>query len=140
MKKYFLDSNIFLRVLTADNKKMLSECVLLIKRIKSGKIKVVTSNFVLAEIVWTLGSAYNFTKTKIASALKIIMNLSGLDIVDKCDTLVALELYGNYSVKFIDALIASNPDIQSGKMIVVSYDKDFDKLKVKRVEPQNINK
>lgn len=138
MKKYFLDSNIFLRLLTADNEKMLLECVQLIEKIKLGQIKVVTSNFVLAEIVWTLGSTYKFDKTKISDAVKVILNLSSLKIDDNCDTVTALEFYTSKPVKYIDALIASNHDIQLKKMIVVSYDKDFDKLGIKRLEPKDV--
>lgn len=135
MKKYFLDSNIFLRILTADDEKMLLECVQLIEKIKLGQIKIMTSNFVLAEIVWTLGSTYKFDKTKISDAIKVIVNMPSLKIDDNCDTIKALELYSSKSVKYIDALIASNSEIQLKKMTVISYDKDFDKLGVKRVEP-----
>lgn len=138
MKKYFIDSNIFLRILTADDEKMLLECVKLIEIIKLGQIRVATSNFVAAEIVWTLGSTYKFDRAKITDAVKVIINMPNLKVDDRCNTVTALELYSSSSVKYIDALIASNPEIQSKKMAIISYDKDFDKLGVKRLEPKDL--
>jgi len=44
-------------------------------------------------------------------------------------------MYSSKNVKFIDAMIASVDQIVSGSWVVVSYDKDFDKLGVKRAEP-----
>lgn len=70
-------------------------------------------------------------------AFKSIINLRGLEICDQYDYLKeAVELWEKYSVKFIDALIASNKEILEKKIIIVSYDKDFDKLTVIRQEPK----
>lgn len=41
-------------------------------------------------------------------------------------------------VKFIDALLASIKEIKEKKWKVVSYDRDFDKLGVVRIEPKEI--
>lgn len=139
MKTYFLDSNIFLRFLIGDNHKMLSECLSLIEDIKGGKINAFTSNVVLSEVVWTLGSFYKFPRSKVINAIKGIVGTPGLKICDGYMILAALEIYENSSVKFIDSLIASIHDVYNRKWIVVSYDKDFDKLGVIRKEPSQIN-
>jgi len=137
--EYFLDSNIFLRYFTDErNSKVFKDCSSLIKIVKLGKIKAVTSHLVTAETVWTLFSSYNAKKDQVLKVLKVIETLNGLKIVDKVDSAIANDLFVNHSVKYIDALIASNPNIQSKKMTVVSYDKDFDKLGVKRLEPSDI--
>jgi len=138
MKTYFLDSNIFLRFLIGDNQKMLNECLSLIEAIKRGKINAFTSNLVLSEVVWTLGSLYKFSRTKIINAIRGIVGTSGLKICDGYMILAAMEIYENSSVKFIDSLIASIYEIYNRKWIVVSYDKDFDKLGVVRKEPSQI--
>lgn len=136
--KYFIDTNIFLRVLELENKKIFDECSKLLGLINNSKISAVTSNFVLSEVVWVLDSFYGETRQKIVKGLDGILKLNNLKIIDKVNNFVALDLYSKKSVKFIDALIASNPEIQSKEMIVVSYDKDFDKLGVKRLEPSQI--
>lgn len=136
--KYFIDTNIFVRILEFENKRVFEECSKLLKLIKNSKIEAVTSSLVLAEIVWVLNSNYNESKSKISKSIDSILKLNNLDIVDDFNLQTAIESFSKRSVKFIDAVIASNPDIQSKKMIVVSYDKDFDKLGVKRVEPSDL--
>lgn len=132
---YFIDTNIFIRILELENQKMFDECSKLLKLVKDSKMKAVTSGEVLSEIVWVLSSSYKESKAKIIKSLKGIVGLNGLKVIDEFDLEYALRKYEEKNVKFIDSLIASNPKIQSKKMVVVSYDKDFDKLGVKRLEP-----
>lgn len=137
--KYFLDTNIFLRYFTEEkNKTVYKECESLIKLIKSGKLKAYTSNLVIAEIVWTLQSSYRASKDQIVKTTLLIESLNNLKIEDFFQPSLANQLFKKYSIKYIDSLIASNPNIQSKKMVVVSYDKDFDKLGVERVEPSDL--
>jgi predicted nucleic acid-binding protein len=56
------------------------------------------------------------------------------------DVSLAIEFYKNYNIKFIDALIASNPKIFKKEITIISYDKDFDKINVLRKEPKEILK
>jgi len=53
---------------------------------------------------------------------------------------LAIEIYEKFPVKFIDALIVSNPKIFKKEITIISYDKDFDKLNVKRKEPKDVLK
>ncbi len=138
--KYFVDTNIFVRVLELENKKVFEECSSFLKLVKNSKISAVTSTEVLSELVWVLESAYNEGKANIIKGLAGVLRLNGLKIIDKFDLQKTLEIFEGKNVKFIDALIASNPQIQSKKMTVISYDKDFDKLGVARKEPSDILK
>lgn len=135
---YFIDANVFLRVLVGDNKQQFIDCVKLIKAIKENKIEANTSTLVLAEVAWTLGSYYEFKKEKVVRGIRSIVNLRGIKIVDDYNNLLALEHYEKYSVKYIDTLIASNQDIQSKQNTIVSYDRDFDSLSVIRKEPREV--
>jgi predicted nucleic-acid-binding protein len=137
--RYFVDSNIFIRFFTKEkNTKVLKECSFLIDSIKKGKLKATTSHLVIAEVVWTLSSFYKAPKEDVVKVTQIIESLAGLRIEDKFVTGIAHRLFEEHSVKYIDALIASTPKIQSKAMSVVSYDKDFDKLGVIRKEPSQI--
>lgn len=138
MPKFFIDTNIFLRILIKEDEKSFKSCFRLLQSVKTNKLKAATSNIVLSEIVWTLLSYYKIPKDKVSEALRGIINLRGLIISDEFQPEVALSVYEKKNVKFIDALIASNPDILSKKWIVVSYDHDFDKMGVKRMEPDEI--
>lgn len=136
--EYFIDTNIFLRVLEFENKKIFEECAKVLELVRGSKIKAYTSTTVLAETVWVLTSTYHESKAKIAKGLSGIIKLNNLKIIDSFDLERTIELFSKYSVKFIDALIATNPKIQSKKCVILSYDKDFDKLGVIRKEPQEI--
>ncbi|MBU4299455.1 PIN domain-containing protein [Patescibacteria group bacterium] len=136
---YFIDTNIFLRVLVEEDKKTFKECFQILKAIKEGKIRAFTASLILAEANWVLGGFYNFPKSEITVALKSILSLKGLKIVDKYNFYSAISLYDNFSIKFIDALIASHHLIHDKKSIIISYDKDFDKIgEVTRKEPNEI--
>lgn len=136
--EYFIDTNIFVRVLELEDKKIFNECSRVLELVKNSKIKACTSTTVLSEIVWVLGSVYGESKENIIKGIDGIVKLNNLKIIDNSDLVKTLELFSDKTVKFIDALVASNPRIQSKKMFVVSYDKDFDKLGVIRKEPSQI--
>jgi len=137
--KYFLDSNIFLRFYTDEkNNKVFQDCSKLFEIIKDGEIKAKTSHLVMAEVVWTLQSTYKASKNQVSKVATSVESIPNLKIEDDFVTNLAHQLFKDHSVKYIDALIASNPEIQSKKMTVVSYDKDFDKLGIKRLEPKDL--
>lgn len=136
--QYFIDTNIFLRTLIKEDEKSFNDCYLLLEAVKENRISGTTSNTVLAEIVWTLSSYYQFPKDKVCQALRGIINLRGLKLIEQYQPLVALSLYEAKTVKYIDAVIASIPKIQNKKMVVISFDKDFDKMDVLRKEPAEL--
>ena len=94
-----------------------------------------TSSLVLAEIAWTLFRVYHYQKDDAAEILSSVASLSSLKFSDKYSPVTAVGLYKKYNVKFADCLIASHPAIASGRMPIVSYDRDFDRLGIKRFEP-----
>ncbi|MGB6839051.1 MAG: PIN domain-containing protein [Microgenomates group bacterium] len=136
--KFFVDTNIFLRTLIREDEETYQDCYKFFEFVKLNKIKAVTSHIVLAEIAWTLSSYYGFSKKKVAQALKGIINLRGLAFSDSYQALSALDMFEQKPVKFIDALLASIKEIKEKKWKVVSYDRDFDKLGVVRIEPKEI--
>ncbi len=136
--KYFIDTNIFLRALTKDDTKKYHHCVSFLELVREGKIKAYTATIVFAESAWTLRSFYKLAKKDVVKALKGTANLKNLSIIDNYNLLYALNLYENHNVKFINAIVASLEPIKEEKMVVVSYDKDFDQLGVERKEPQNL--
>jgi predicted nucleic-acid-binding protein len=137
----FLDTNIFLRYLVKDNitRVELKECQDIFSSIKNKKFAALTSSHVFSEIVWTLRSYYDFKKEAIIESLQVFL-ATGIDLDDRININFSLAFFEQHNLKFIDCLIASNPDIFSGQLPVVSYDKDFDKLPVKRLEPKEVLK
>jgi len=136
--KYFIDSNIFLRPIVKDDLQKVKESEKFFEKINKGEIEAFTSNLILAELIWTGKKVYGIEKTELIKAVRGILDFRNLKIVDDFNSRLALEIYEKYSLKFIDALIASNPKIYKKEAVVVSYDKDFDKIGVKRMEPRQL--
>lgn len=135
---YFIDTNIFIRSLIKEDNKIYNDCLKLLELIKNSKIKAYTSSLVYAEISWVLESFYKFDRNETAKALRSISGLSGLKILNKINSKIAIDIYSKFNVKFIDAMIASNPLILQKKMKIISYDRDFDKIGVTRIEPAKL--
>lgn len=136
--KYFVDTNIFLRTLIKEDEKTFNDCYHFLEEVRLNKIKGVTSNLILAEIAWTLSSYYQFNREDVAKALKGVVNLRGLKIIDGYQALLALSFYQSKGVKFVDAMIASIKQLVTKKWTVISYDQDFDKLDIIRREPDQV--
>lgn len=134
-KWFFLDTNIFLRIFIKENEKTFRDCLKLLNLVSRGKITAFTSIIVLIEINFVLISFYKFRKEKVVEAIKSIVELPHLKIIDEFNLRYALELYLKNKVKFIDCLITSSTLIMKNRACVVSYDRDFDKLEVKRLKP-----
>ncbi len=137
---YFIDSNIFIRYFATEegNSKVFEDCKNFIELLCDGRFKAVTSHLVFAEVVWVLGKVYKVDKKDILQILKFLSTISNLKMIDKFQTDLSNKFYIEKNVKYIDSLIASVPEIQKKKWVVVSYDKDFDKLKVLRKEPEQV--
>ena len=133
--RYIIDTNILLRAIVQDDQKKAKNCLELINEIATSKIKVAVCDLILAEFVWTLMSFYKISKPEVLKYLSSIMSLGGLRIDNRCNALLGLELYNDYNVKFIDAMIASHEILIAQGGAIISYDKDFDKLKIRRLEP-----
>lgn len=131
---YFIDSNIFLRTLIKEDEKSFNACYKFLEKVHSKQIQAQTSDLVLAEVNWVLESYYKFSKEQVISALEGIVNLNGLTIKSNSNCPAAISLFKKSKVKFIDALIASDK-LFGGNSVIVSYDKDFDKLGLSRIKP-----
>lgn len=136
---YFLDTNIFLRFFHNSYPKSFTECQSLIEMIKLGQISAVTSFHVLSEIAYTLKSYYRCPKTEILKYLQSIIGLHNLTIHDDIQINTVINYFTKLNIKYVDCLIASSKNLQSGKWQLVSYDTDFDKIKgLRRLEPRDV--
>ncbi|PJA40804.1 hypothetical protein CO178_01520 [candidate division WWE3 bacterium CG_4_9_14_3_um_filter_34_6] len=135
---YLVDTNIFLRAIVKDDESSFKDCIKFLEGIKNGKFNAITTSVILSEIVWTLLSFYKLEKHDVILAIASIINLKGLNIVDQYNHINAIEIFTNKNVKYIDTLIASTAMSVGKKCVIVSYDKDFDKIGIERKEPHEI--
>lgn len=138
--RYFLDTNIFLRPIVKDDPQKVEDCERLFEALKIGKVQAITSHLVLAELVWTAQKSYHIQKDEIVKIIEGVLGIKNLKIQDIFSSPLAIQYYKIHSVKFVDALIASHSSIVNDQVVLVSYDRDFDKLGVSRKEPGEIIK
>jgi predicted nucleic acid-binding protein len=120
--RVFVDTNVFLRFLTNDDPAKAKRAESLFREAVRGRVRLVTSLLVMAEIVWTLESFYRVEKSGIASSIRKILNTPNLDCPEGLLLLEALDLYVEQNIDFIDAYHAVHAREQ-GLTRVVSYDR-----------------
>jgi predicted nucleic-acid-binding protein len=103
----FADTNLFLRYLTNDIPAQADLVESLLQRAAKGKVNLVTTGMVIAEIVWTLESYYELDKKEIQAMVLGILNTDGLDVIDSDLVLQAIVPYADKNVDFIDAFNAA---------------------------------
>lgn len=135
---YLIDSNIFLRFLVRDDERMWKDCVGFFQAIEHGQVNAYIPTVIAAEIQFVLFSFYGFERSRIVDALKRIATMPNLRIHDDLVLPQAIFLYEKKNVKFIDCFLASSDRVQKGDATIISYDRDFDKLGIKRVEPKEL--
>ena len=99
----FADTNLFLRYLTDDVPAQADTVEFLLHQAAKGKINLVTTSMVIAEIVWTLESFYEMGKKEIQEMVLGILNTDGLEVIDSDLILQAIVHYADKNVDFIDA-------------------------------------
>lgn len=135
MPVQFVDTNVFLRLLTRDDPAKFERCRRLFERAVAGTVALQTSELVIAEIVWTLLSYYDLPKAVVIEKVGQILNTPNLAVTNQEALVEALVLWSRHSCDFIDAYNAAL--MRRGNLSeVVSYDADFDLLPfIRRHEP-----
>ncbi len=132
----FVDSNIFLRYLTADDSARAEQCrAFFEKRAEEDEATLVTSVAVIMEIVWVLSSFYQYSKAEVQDIVAPIIDMPAVYVPESRRLKEALSLHAEYNIDFIDAYnycAAKKEECET----IYSYDADFDRLlDIERKEP-----
>jgi uncharacterized protein len=107
IERAFIDTNLFLRYLTNDIPEKADHVEDLLQDAALGKIVLVTTSLVIAEIVWTLTSFYGLSREQIRDRVLAILNTPGLEIAESDLLMEAATNYAAKNVDFIDAYKAA---------------------------------
>ncbi len=129
MRTCFVDTNLFIRYLTNDDPSKADRVEILLKEAAAGKVRLVTAEMVIAEVVWVLESSYGLKNVEIAPLVRAILATSGLDVLGAPLVAQALEHYESKNIDFIDGYIAAVMEKQG---ITELY--SFDRRHVSRIE------
>jgi uncharacterized protein len=107
MNVSFLDANIFIRYLTNDDPAKADRVEKLLDAAATGKERLLTTELVIAEVVWVLESFYKLGNLAIGPMIKAILATPGLEVINGALVEKAVELYMKQNIDFIDGYIVA---------------------------------
>ena len=131
-KVYLIDTNVILRYLLDDHKLFSPRAKAFMQEIAKGAKKAELSSVVVVECVYVMEKFYEIPKNEIVDRLSRILNIKGIDNPDKSEILDALVKYENSGADIVDCILAAK---SSPQRVIVSFDKDFKKLKANSEKP-----
>ena len=72
-----------------------------------GKVRLVTAEMVMAEMVWVLESFYGLKNVQIGPMVKAILATPGLEVLNGDLVEKAVEFYLSHNIDFIDGYVAA---------------------------------
>ena len=126
MKKYYVDSNFFLRFILKDNLNQWIVANGYFKEAKLEKVKLVFLTETIIEIEYVLRKVYKLSRRIILKYLLTLLSINNFEIIDKELLKDALLYYGEKNIDFVDIIIFLKARSQNAE--VLTFDKDFDKI------------
>lgn len=136
MNRCFVDTNLFIRYLTNDDPVLADRVEQLLDDACAGRVHLVTTELVIAEIVWVLESAYHLNAAQVAPLVRGVISTAGLEVINGDLVGNALVMYELQNIDFVDAYIAALMQKQ-GITDIYSYDrKHISRItSIQRMEP-----
>jgi predicted nucleic acid-binding protein len=134
MERFWIDANIVVRLLTNDPTDQASRAQQWMDRVDRKEIGLVLDRTVVAEIIWTMKSFYEYSMAEISEVLIPLLSSESIDVEDRDLLAAAIELSRDKNVDFLDAYLALRA--AEHDETVCTFDKtDFKKLPSKWVTP-----
>ncbi len=127
MKKYYLDTNIFLRYFLDDNKRHAEKASNYFLRAQKEEIILVVLPQIIFEINYILSKVYKVERNEIGNILRDITSWSHLNVKNRSLLYESILLYKDTKIDLVDIYLFLNA--KKEKSEVLSFDKDFKKLK-----------
>jgi len=134
----YLDTNVFVRFLTADQPEMTRVSASLFARIARSEEEVAVLEATVAEVVYVLSAPrfYNVPHGEIRDRLQALLSERGILMEHKGRCLRALDLFvAHRQLNFGDALLAAAVEDEP-EATLYSFDRGFDRVEgITRIEP-----
>ena len=136
MRTCFMDTNLFIRYLVNDDPGKADRVEKLLEQATSGKIRLVTADLVIAEVIWVLESAYGLKNAEITPMVKGILATPGIEVTNAELVGRSLDYYESLNIDFIDGYIAAVMDKMKITDIYSFDKKHISRIReLKRIEP-----
>jgi predicted nucleic acid-binding protein len=132
----FVDTNVFVRHLAADEPNHSPRATRYFDRIQRGEISIRTANTVVFETVYVAERVYRLQREQIRDILRPLLSLPGIVLPGKDEVLAAFDLYVERpALSFADCYhVALMKRLQFTE--IVSFDLGFDRIpSITRIEP-----
>lgn len=129
-----LDTNVIVRFLTGNKDEKFKGVFDFFQKIEKGKISVELKLIVLFQTIFVLKSFYKVPKGQIVKAMTGLLKFNGLKIKEKRIVVRTMEIWDSKNIEIVDAYLIACLEKDS-QNILYSYDTDFDKFKIDRIEP-----
>jgi len=126
MKKFIVDTNVFLRFLLKDNKKFYQTASEYFSQAKKKKLILILIPEVIFELDYVLRGVYSLSRKESAEVLQKLVKSPDLEVKNRNNLIEALEEYQKINADLVDLFIAETAKSERAK--VVSFDKDFKKI------------
>lgn len=133
MTRYLADTNVLVRFLAGEPSRQATAARQLFECAARGEILIDVSPVIVSETYYTLLSFYGIERKAAASQLALLLRQHGIRLRDADQTLAALDRLLMANVGFADAFLAAGAAGED--VAVVSFDRDFDKLGIRRFDP-----
>lgn len=124
----YADTNIFVALLAGPAHPLHEGALGLFRRVAEGRLRLIVTPVVVAELVYAGKSVLGWTRPMIASRLAALLRADGLTVREPAAIVAALDLYGRRRrLDFPDAYLAGI-SLSDGPPAVASLDRDFDAI------------
>jgi predicted nucleic-acid-binding protein len=127
----FVDTNILIRHLTGDPPEMAARATAYLR----GAPELFLADLVVAETVYVLESFYEAPREQVAQAVRSLLALDSIVIVDPALLLRAIEVYETARIDFAEAYLVACAET-TDVLRIASFDRTLDRVStVQRIEP-----
>lgn len=127
----FIDTNVLIRHLTGDPAELATRATAYLQV----EQELFLADLVVAETVYVLESFYEAPRLQVAEAMRSLLALGSIVVVDRALLLRAIEVYETDRLDFAEAYLVACAE-STGVRRVASFDRSIDRVKtVERIEP-----
>ncbi len=127
----FVDTNVLVRHLIGDPPKMAARATTYLQK----ESELLVADLIVAETIYVLESFYEIARPEISEAMRALIMMESVSVVDAPLLLRAVEIYEYDRLDFAEAYLVASAE-STGVMQVASFDRSIDRVKsVTRIEP-----
>lgn len=112
-----LDTNVLVRYLVADDPEQHAAATALIEGELTPEAPGLVHPVALCELVWVLRQVYKVPKPEVVAALRLVLAVRTLHVLDEAAVRAALDLFERHAADFADALLSVEYQTEGSSLV-----------------------